>query len=139
MANKKTSQKEKVKNVKKFKKQKRRRISRGEVHIKCSYNNTMVSITDLNGGVISWASAGALGFKGAKKATPYAATMVSNNAIENIARVGLKEVDVYVKGVGAGREAAIRAIGNNGLKVNTIKDVTPIPHNGCRPRKPRRV
>ncbi|MBD3244855.1 MAG: 30S ribosomal protein S11 [Candidatus Moranbacteria bacterium] len=117
----------------------RRRISRGEVHIKCSYNNTIVAIADLNGGILGWSSAGTLGFKGAKKATPYAATMVSTKAVENVTRVGLKEVDVFIKGVGAGREAAVRALGNSGLKVNSIKDVTPVPHNGTRSKKPRRV
>ncbi|MBD3299899.1 MAG: 30S ribosomal protein S11 [Candidatus Moranbacteria bacterium] len=135
----KSIKKDKAKNVKQFKKLRRKRISRGQVHIKCSYNNTIVSLADLSGAILGWSSAGALGFKGAKKATPYAATMVSNRALENVARVGLKEVDVFVKGVGAGREAAIRALGNNGIKVNSIKDVTPIPHNGCRPRKARRV
>lgn len=121
------------------KKQGRRRVTRGQAHIKCSYNNTTVTLTDLNGAALGWASSGSLGFKGAKKATPYAATIVVAKAVENVARTGLKEVDVFIKGVGGGREAAVRALGNNGLKVNSIKDITPVPHNGCRPKKPRRV
>ena len=120
-------------------KNKRRRIVRGQAHIKCSYNNTLVTLTDLHGGVLGWASAGSMGFKGAKKATPYAATVVAGRALENVSKNGLKEVEVFVRGVGAGREAAIRALGNNGLKVNSIKDVTPVPHNGCRSKKARRV
>ena len=117
----------------------RRRVTRGQAHIKCSYNNTMVAITDLNGAMLGWASSGSLGFRGAKKATPYAATVVVAKVVENVSRTGLKEVDVLIKGVGGGREAAVRALGNNGLKVNSIKDITPVPHNGCRPKKPRRV
>lgn len=117
----------------------RRRVTRGQAHIKCSYNNTMITLSDLNGGVLAWASSGSMGFKGAKKATPYAATVVAAKVVENVQRTGLKEIDVFIKGVGGGREAAVRALGNNGLKVNSIKDVTPVPHNGCRPKKPRRV
>ncbi|MBU2025443.1 MAG: 30S ribosomal protein S11 [Patescibacteria group bacterium] len=125
--------------VKDASKKAKRRVVRGQAHIKCSYNNTIVTLTDLAGGVLGWSTAGSMGFRGAKKATPYAATMVSSKAVENVARTGLKEVDVFIKGVGSGREAAIRALGNSGLKVSSIKDVTPVPHNGCRPRKPRRV
>jgi len=117
----------------------RRRVTRGQAHIKCSYNNTMITLSDLNGGVLAWASSGSMGFRGAKKATPYAATVVAAKVVEGVQRTGLKEVDVFIKGVGGGREAAVRALGNNGLKVNSIKDVTPVPHNGCRPKKPRRV
>jgi small subunit ribosomal protein S11 len=117
----------------------KRRVLRGQVHVKCSYNNTIITVTDQSGSVLGWASAGSLGFKGAKKATPYAATVVCNKAIENVARTGLKEADVFVKGVGAGREASIRSLGNNGIKVGLIKDVTPVPHNGCRSKKARRV
>ena len=115
------------------------RVTKGQAHIKCSYNNTIVTLTDLNGAVLGWASAGSMGFKGAKKATPFAATMVSNKVVESVSRTGLKEVDVFIRGVGSGREAAVRALGNSGLKVGLIKDVTPVPHNGCRARKPRRV
>lgn len=139
MATEEKKKQEKKPAAKKFRKKMRRRVLRGQVHVKCSYNNTLVTITDLSGGVLGWATAGSLGFKGAKKATPYAATMVATRAVENVARVGLKEVDVFVRGVGSGREAAIRALGTQGLKVNSIKDVTPVPHNGCRARKPRRV
>lgn len=118
---------------------KRRNIVKGQVHIKSTYNNTVVTLTDLNGGVISWSSAGLLGFKGAKKATPYAATNIINSLLEKTKKVGLKEVEVYVKGIGSGRDSAIRAIAANGLNIVSISDVTPIPHNGCRPPKPRRV
>jgi len=120
---------------KKFK----RKISVGQAHIQSTYNNTIVSLTDNKGGLISWSSAGTLGFKGAKKATPYAAGLVVRNAVEKAKRSGLQEVDVFVKGIGSGREAAVRALVANGLSINTIKDVTPIPHNGCRPPKVRRV
>jgi small subunit ribosomal protein S11 len=118
---------------------KRRNLAKGQVHIKSSYNNTVVTLTDLNGGVIAWSSAGSLGFKGAKKATPYAATNIINSLIEKTKKVGLKEVEVFVKGIGSGRDSAIRAIASNGLVITSISDVTPIPHNGCRPPKPRRI
>jgi small subunit ribosomal protein S11 len=93
----------------------------------------------MSGKVLAWASAGSLGFKGAKKATPYAATQIVNSATEKVEKYGLREIDVFVKGVGSGREASIRALVNNNFEINLIKDITPIPHNGCRPRKPRRV
>lgn len=125
--------------VVKKKKKIRRQILKGQAHIKCSYNNTIVAFSDLNGKILAWCSAGSLGFKGAKKATPYAATQIVNTAAEKVAKYGLREVDVYVKGVGSGREASIRAIANNDFEITLIKDITPIPHNGCRPRKPRRV
>lgn len=118
---------------------KRRNITKGQVHIKSTYNNTVVTLTDLNGEVIAWASAGLLGFKGAKKATPYAATNIINSLLEKTKKVGLKEVEVFVRGIGSGRDSAIRAIAANGLSIISISDVTPIPHNGCRPPKPRRV
>lgn len=115
-------------------------IKSGEVHILASYNNTIVTVTDQNGSVISWSSAGKCGFKGPKKATPYAAGMIVKDAIERaIKERGLKEVEVLVKGIGAGREAAVRAIQAGGLAVSSLRDVTPIPHNGCRPPKIRRV
>jgi small subunit ribosomal protein S11 len=125
----------KKKKAKKIKKQ----ILKGKATIKCTYNNTLVSVADLNGNILGWASSGLMGFKGAKKATPYAATQVVANVSEKIRKYGVKELEVYVKGVGSGREASIRAFGNNGFELVLIKDRTPIPHNGCRPKKPRRV
>jgi len=118
---------------------KNRRIDRGRVYIQSTYNNTIITIADSRGGVLAWASAGALGFKGPKKATPYAATKTVEALMEKIKKVGLRDVDVFVKGIGSGREAAVRALATNGLNLFTIKDVTPVPHNGCRPRKVRRV
>lgn len=112
---------------------------RGQAHIKSTYNNTIVSITDQNGSVIVWSSAGKCGFKGAKKATPYAAGVVVKEVIEKCKDTGIKEVDVFIKGIGPAREGAIRALATNGLQIAGIKDVTPVPHNGCRPKKPRRV
>ena len=124
---------------KKGKKKAKPELTRGRAYVQSSYNNTLVTITDLNGNVVAWESAGAIGFKGAKKSTPYAATIVVKSLMEKIIPTGLKTVDVFVKGIGSGREAAVRALGNEGLEVNTIKDMTPIPHNGCRPKKVRRV
>lgn len=121
------------------KKATRAQITQGKVFIQATFNNTIVSITDNNGNVIGWCSAGVLGFKGAKKATPYAASMIVKEASEKVKDSGLKDVNVYVSGVGQGREGAIRALNANGLNVLTIKDVTPIPHNGCRAPRPRRV
>lgn len=125
------------------KKSRRRRekkhIERGAAHIKSTFNNTIVTITDVAGNAISWASAGGLGFRGSKKSTPFAAQMAAETAARAAMEHGLKTVEVYVKGPGAGREAAIRALQVAGLEVNMIKDVTPIPHNGCRPPKRRRV
>ena len=112
---------------------------RGQVHIFSSYNNTLITFTDLVGNVLVWGSSGKSGFKGPKKSTPYAAGVIVKSIIDNVKELGLKEVDIYVKGVGAGRDGAIRAINANGIKISTIKDVTGIPHNGCRPRKARRV
>jgi len=125
--------------VKKKKKKIRRQVLRGQAHIQCTYNNTIVTFSDLGGKVLAWSSAGSLGFRGAKKATPYAATQIVNAAAEKVAKFGLREVEVYVRGVGSGREASIRALANNDFEITLIKDITPIPHNGCRPRKPRRV
>jgi small subunit ribosomal protein S11 len=125
--------------VKKKKKKIRRQVLRGQAHVQCTYNNTIVTFSDLGGKVLSWSSAGSLGFKGAKKATPYAATQIVNAATEKVSKYGLREIDVFVKGVGSGREASIRALANNDFEIQSIKDITPIPHNGCRPRKPRRV
>ncbi len=128
----------KVKKAKK-KKGKRRQVKRGQAHILATYNNTIVSLTDQNGNVLAYSSAGQCGFKGPKKATPYAAGVIVKNAVEKVKDYGLQEVAVFVKGVGTGRESAIRSLHAQGLKIISIKDVTPIPHNGCRPRKPRRV
>ena len=111
----------------------------GVAHIKSTFNNTLVTISDLNGNVISWASAGEMGFRGSRKSTPFAAQMAAETATKAAMDHGMKTVEVYVKGPGAGREAAIRALQATGLEVNSIKDVTPIPHNGCRPPKRRRV
>jgi small subunit ribosomal protein S11 len=117
----------------------RKNIERGQAHIASTFNNTMVTLTDLQGNVLSWASAGQLGFRGSKKSTPFAAQQAAEEAAKKAMEHGLKSVEVFVKGPGAGREAAIRSLQATGLEVNMIKDVTPIPHNGCRPPKRRRV
>ena len=117
----------------------RKNIEKGEAHIHSSFNNTIVTITDTNGNTISWGSAGGLGFKGSRKSTPFAAGEVAETAAKAAMEHGLKTVEVYVKGPRAGREAAIRALQSAGLELSSIKDVTPIPHNGCRPPKRRRV
>ena len=114
-------------------------VERGVVHISSSFNNTIVTITDVQGNALSWASAGGMGFRGNKKSTPFAAQMAAETAAKSTQEFGLKSVDVFVKGPGSGREAAIRALSTAGLEVTMIKDVTPIPHNGCRPPKRRRV
>lgn len=116
-----------------------RQVSHGRAYIQATFNNTVVSITDQNGNVLGWASAGMVGFKGPKKATPYAAGQVIKKILDTIQSYGLKEVNVFVKGIGGGREGAIRALNTNGIQVLSIKDVTPIPHNGCRPPGRRRV
>ncbi len=121
------------------KRRERKNIEKGAVHIRSSFNNTLVTITDLKGNAISWASAGGLGFRGSRKSTPYAAQTAAETAAKAAMEHGLKTVEVYVRGPGAGREAAIRALQAVGLEVNMIKDVTPIPHNGYRPPKRRRV
>ncbi len=117
----------------------RKNIESGEAHIHSSFNNTIVTVSDTQGNVISWASAGGLGFKGSRKSTPFAAGEVAETAAKAAMEHGLKTVEVYVKGPGAGRESAIRALQTAGLEITSIKDVTPIPHNGCRPPKRRRV
>ena len=117
----------------------RKNIEKGQAHIRASFNNTIVTITDVNGNAIAWASAGGLGFRGSRKSTPFAAQSAAETAAKNAMEHGLKSVEVYVKGPGSGREAAIRALQAAGLEVSLIKDVTPIPHNGCRPPKRRRV
>lgn len=117
----------------------RKNIEKGQAHISSSFNNTMVSLTDMQGNLISWSTAGQLGFKGSRKSTPFAAQEAAESAARKAMEHGLKTVEVYVKGPGSGREAAIRALQAAGLEVTLIKDVTPIPHNGCRPPKRRRV
>lgn len=125
--------------TKKKKKKVVRQITHGRAYIKATYNNTIVTLTDLNGGVLSWSSAGQNGFKGPKKATPYAASVIVKDACEKVKPYGLKDVNVFVKGVGSGRESAVRALNACGLNVLSIKDITAIPHNGCRRPRPRRV
>jgi len=121
------------------KKKERKNVEHGIAHIRSTFNNTIVTITDPQGNAISWASAGTMGFKGSRKSTPFAAQMAAEQAAKAAMEHGMKEVEVYVKGPGAGREAAIRSLQAAGLEVNAIKDCTPIPHNGCRPPKRRRV
>jgi small subunit ribosomal protein S11 len=121
------------------KKKIRKGVTKGVAHIKATFNNTMVTITDLNGETLSWASAGTVGFKGARKSTPFAAGRAAENAAQAARKHGLMEVEVKVKGPGAGREQAVLNLQNAGLKVTGIEDVTPLPHNGCRPPKKRRV
>ena len=130
-----------AKTVKKVikKRRDRKNIEKGAVHIQATFNNTIVTISDTFGNTVSWASAGELGFKGSRKSTPYAAQMAAETAGKLAVENGMKTVEVYVKGPGSGRESAIRALENVGLQVVMIKDVTPIPHNGCRPPKRRRV
>ena len=130
-----------AKAAKKVVKRRRERkvVEKGAAHIRSSFNNTMVTITDLEGNALSWASSGGLGFRGSRKSTPYAAQTAAETAAKAAMEYGLKTVEVYVKGPGQGREAAIRALQTAGLEVVMIKDVTPIPHNGCRPPKRRRV
>ncbi|MEK7615021.1 MAG: 30S ribosomal protein S11 [Patescibacteria group bacterium] len=116
-----------------------RQVSQGCVYIQATYNNTIITLTDLNGNTLAWSSAGHCGFKGPKKATPYAASVIVKDAAERVKETGLKEVNVLVTGVGSGRDAAVRALNANGFNVLSIKDLTPLPHNGCRSPKPRRV
>ncbi|MDR0570508.1 MAG: 30S ribosomal protein S11 [Clostridiales Family XIII bacterium] len=132
-----------AKNVKRTtvrkKRRERKNIEKGQAHIQSTFNNTLVTLTDLSGNALSWSSAGSLGFKGSRKSTPFAAQMAAEEAAKGAIEHGLKHVEVYVKGPGSGREAAIRALQTAGLEINMIKDITPIPHNGCRPPKRRRV
>ena len=121
------------------KRRERKNIDRGAAHIQSTFNNTIVTITDMQGNAVSWASAGELGFRGSRKSTPFAAQTAAETAAKGAMEHGMKSVEVYVKGPGAGREAAIRALQAAGLEVSMIKDVTPIPHNGCRPPMRRRV
>jgi small subunit ribosomal protein S11 len=127
------------KKVTRTKRRERKNIERGVAHIKSTFNNTFISITDVDGNSISWSSAGNVGFKGSRKSTPFAAQLAAESAAKVAMEHGIKQVEVCVKGPGAGREAAIRSLQAAGLEVNAIRDVTPIPHNGCRPPKRRRV
>ena len=121
------------------KRKERKNVEKGQAHMHSSFNNTIVTITDVQGNTLSWASSGGLGFKGSRKSTPFASQMAAETAAKAAMEHGLKSVEVFVKGPGAGREAAIRALKTAGLEISMIKDVTPIPHNGCRPPKRRRV
>ncbi len=131
--------KAKIKKATTRKRREKKKIERGAAHIRSSFNNTLVLITDTQGNAISWSSAGSLGFRGSRKSTPFAAQMASEAAAKAAMEHGLKTVEVYVKGPGSGRESAIRTLASVGLSIVSIKDVTPIPHNGCRPPKRRRV
>jgi len=124
---------------KKTSKREKKHINAGSAHIQATFNNTIVTITDQSGNVVAWSSSGSLGFKGSRKGTPYAAQMAAEAAAKKAMDFGMKQLDVFVKGPGAGRESAIRALQAAGLDINLIKDVTPVPHNGCRPPKRRRV
>jgi len=117
----------------------RRNVSRGVAHVKATFNNTQVTITDVNGETIGWDSAGTVGFKGARKSTPFAATRAAENVAAKARKIGMSEVEVKIKGPGPGRESAVTALQASGLKITAIEDVTSVPHNGCRPRKKRRV
>ncbi len=127
MAEKKTAKKDKQK------------VPKARVYINASFNNTIITFTDMEGNTLAWSSGGNVEFKGSRKATPYAAQIAAKNAVDKAREYGVYEVEIYIKGPGVGRESAIRSLANSGLKVNLIKDTTPIPHNGCRPRKKRRV
>ena len=118
---------------------KRGQVPHGRAYIQATYNNTIITLTDLNGNALAWSSSGSSGFSGPKKSTPYAASIVVRNVVDKVADCGLKEVNVFVSGVGQGRESAIRALNANGVNILSIKDITPIPHNGCRAPRPRRV
>ena len=121
------------------KKSKKRRLMEAKVHIHASYNNTIVTITEMNGNVVAWASAGGCGFKGTRKATPYAASVAADNAMNKAKALGVEKVHITTKGIGSGRDQAIRAINASGVSIESISDTTAVPHNGCRPRKARRV
>ena len=128
-----------IKKTVRKKKRERKNIERGQAHIQATFNNTIVTLTDMNGNTLSWSSAGSLNFKGSRKSTPFAAQSAAEVAAKGAMEHGLKTGEVYVKGPGSGREAAIRALQTAGLEITMIKDITPIPHNGCRPPKRRRV
>ncbi len=128
-----------VKKTVRKKRRDRKNVEKGQAHIQSTFNNTLVTLTDMQGNALAWSSAGSLGFKGSRKSTPFAAQSAAETATKAAKEHGLKTVEVYVKGPGAGREAAIRALQTAGLEITMIKDITPIPHNGCRPPKRRRV
>lgn len=128
-----------IKKAVRKKKKTYKQVALGKVYIQATYNNTMATLTDLNGNVLAWSSAGLCGFKGPKKSTPYAATVIIKDVVAKVAPYGLKDVYVFVKGVGQGRESAVRSLNANGLSILSIKDLTPIPHNGPKPPRPRRV
>ena len=127
------------KRAKRRKKKIKRNIEKGQAHIKSTFNNTIITITDMEGNVVAWSSAGKAGYKGSRKSTPFAAQIAAENAADEAKEMGLKEIQIFVKGPGSGRESAIRSLQAAGLDVTLIKDITPIPHNGCRPPKRRRV
>ncbi|MFN2341050.1 MAG: 30S ribosomal protein S11 [Halanaerobium sp.] len=131
----------KSKNKKKTRRRKKvkRNIEKGQAHIKSTFNNTIISITDEEGKVVAWSSAGKVGYKGSRKSTPFAAQLAAENAAEDAKEMGMKEIEIFVKGPGSGRESAIRTLQSAGLNITLIKDITPIPHNGCRPPKRRRI
>ncbi len=133
------AQQSKGSGTKRSRKKERRQVAHGVAHIKSSFNNTIITIADQQGNVLAWASSGNAGFKGSRKSTPFAAQLAAEQAAKRAAEFGVRKIDVVVKGPGSGRETAIRSLAANGLEVSGIKDVTPIPHNGCRPRKRRRV
>lgn len=116
-----------------------KQVSVGNVYVQATYNNTIISVSDMNGNILAWSSAGHCGFKGPKKATPYASSVIIRNLAEKLSGIGLKEVHVYVTGIGSGRDSAVRSLNSNGINVLSIKDMTPVPHNGCRAPKPRRM
>lgn len=116
-----------------------RKVYKGRAYINASFNNTIITMTDMEGNAVAWASGGTLEFKGSRKATPYAAQLAAKNVLDKAREMGLSEMEIYVKGPGSGRDSAIRALATSGVKVSLIKDITPVPHNGCRPRKRRRV
>ena len=124
---------------KKFKKRERKNVPYGICHIQASFNNTIVTITDVSGNVVSWSSSGVKGFKGSRKSTPFAAQLAAEDAAHKAMEHGMKSINVFIKGPGSGRESALRALASTGFKINLIRDLTPIPHNGCRPPKRRRV
>lgn len=125
--------------VKKDRSSKGRKIKEGRVYISSSYNNIVMSLTDATGNVLAWASAGNIGFKGTKKGTPFAASKVAEVLAQKAQKIGIEEISIFIKGIGGGRDSAIRSLASRGFNLNMIKDVTPIPHNGCRPKKPRRA
>lgn len=136
---KKQQQSDKKEPLKKKKKGPIKQVTQGSAFIKATYNNTIIALSDQNGNILAWSSAGVCGFKGPKKSTPYAASIIVKDVVEKVKKHGLKDLNVFIKGVGAGREAAVRALNANGFNIMMIRDITPLPHNGCRPRKSRRV